>query len=529
MQHILKILVVYGAGVEDSVDVSVILEGREILPGCHNVAKACALLMGLIYALNLAYPKANFEIVSRTLPAKSKLMRQTSDWPLYDGFGKRLQKFRMELGKMNTTQLIKELMQFGIEITDEERKKFEDCTFHDLFYVIDNDVDGETVDIGLTESMVSFLFEGSFKKQAKFHRFVQQMKEMVTLTLEPVPAECLFQSSAGARLLSFNISPSAAYPALFEVPKFPFDVQAKLDQKQSKLAASDRIKIIRTLYESMAQYSMYPTNEEYVQVAKALILRYPFLKDKEGNGYHTWHMSLKRKFKFERTPLADVEEVKRLKQKFGHSKKVSGTDMDVAGEDATSIEGHVKVLQDQYRKTQPDARIVEERMRRTFAWRRKEIIGGMTVEDAVNKYPFIKKLKLEKNLVEDHNGIDFKAALLMLPVLFREKLEHFIVLGRVDPSSPYPTVQVQETTDWKTVLTRRVTAVIRVDGIEICRASGVDEGVLSAFCAYFVFNLTYPPHLKNTLVFLQRYVLKLTVDGDKPLLTPVTRVINLLQ
>ncbi|KAF7694781.1 hypothetical protein HF521_006504 [Silurus meridionalis] len=148
--------------------------------------------------------------------------------------------------------------------------------------------------------------------------------------------------------------------------------------------------------------SRYPTNEEYVQVAKALILRYPFLKDKEGNGYHTWHMSLKRKFKFERTPLADVEEVKKLKQKFGHSKKSQKpekstckqmkrpVDMDVAGEDATSIEGHVKVLQDQYRKTQPDARIVKERMRRTFAWRRKEIIGGMTVEDAVNKYPFLK-------------------------------------------------------------------------------------------------------------------------------------------
>ncbi len=58
-------------------------------------------------------------------------------------------------------------------------------------------MDGETVDIGLTESMISFLFEGSFKKQATFHRFVQQIKETVTLTLEPVPVEC--QSSAGAR------------------------------------------------------------------------------------------------------------------------------------------------------------------------------------------------------------------------------------------------------------------------------------------------------------------------------------------
>ncbi|XP_052398161.1 uncharacterized protein LOC127945976 [Carassius gibelio] len=214
-------------------------------------------------------------------------------------------------------------------------------------------------------------------------------------------------------------------------------------------------------------------------------------------------------------------------------------------------------------------------MRRTFAWRRQEITSGMTVEDVVNKYPFLKSpsglyqeigflykcvqlsrhfrehfghitssvLRLaqgksplaklhkearEESLCEDHLGIDFKAALLMLPALFREKLEHFIVLGESEPSSPYPTVQVQETTDWKTVFTRRVTAVIKVDGIEICQANGVDEGALAAFCAYFVFNLTYPSHLKYTLVFLQRYVLKLTVDGDKPLPTPVTRIINLL-
>ncbi|XDV26739.1 hypothetical protein PO909_030374, partial [Leuciscus waleckii] len=199
-----------------------------------------------------------------------------------------------------------------------------------------------------------------------------------------------------------NISPSASFPTLFEVPKFPSDVQAKLDQKQSKLSASERIKIIRTLYERMAQYSMYPTNEEYVQVAEALTLRYPFLKDKEGNGYHTWHMSLKRKLKFERTLLADVEEVKRLNRSLVIQKSLCNlkknnnlqtnynSEMDVVGEDAASIEGHVKVLQDQYRKTQPDTRIVEKRIRRTFAWRRKEITGGMTVEDAVNKYPFFK-------------------------------------------------------------------------------------------------------------------------------------------
>ncbi|KAL6483833.1 hypothetical protein MHYP_G00087050 [Metynnis hypsauchen] len=55
-EHILKILVIHGAHGEDPVDVSVLLDGAEILPGCCNTVKACALLLGLIYALNLASP-----------------------------------------------------------------------------------------------------------------------------------------------------------------------------------------------------------------------------------------------------------------------------------------------------------------------------------------------------------------------------------------------------------------------------------------------------------------------------------------
>ncbi|XP_046880477.1 sterile alpha motif domain-containing protein 3-like isoform X2 [Hypomesus transpacificus] len=67
-QHILKILVVHGADGEDPVDVSILLEGKEMLPGCGSSAKACALVMGLIYALNLAYPptlRYTFEVFQK--------------------------------------------------------------------------------------------------------------------------------------------------------------------------------------------------------------------------------------------------------------------------------------------------------------------------------------------------------------------------------------------------------------------------------------------------------------------------------
>nr|XP_029137678.1 uncharacterized protein LOC114921648 [Labrus bergylta] len=66
--HIVKILVVHGTDGEEPVDVSILLEGKEVLTGCSSTAKACTLLMGLIYALNLAYPSAlryTFEVFQK--------------------------------------------------------------------------------------------------------------------------------------------------------------------------------------------------------------------------------------------------------------------------------------------------------------------------------------------------------------------------------------------------------------------------------------------------------------------------------
>ncbi|RXN06670.1 sterile alpha motif domain-containing 3-like isoform X2 [Labeo rohita] len=99
-----------------------------------------------------------------------------------------------------------------------------------------------------------------------------------------------------------------------------------------------------------AKRMRYPTTSEYVQVVKMLIAKYPFLKDLEGNGYAP----------------------------------------SVLGEDPSSIEAHVNVLNSQYQKMQPDFRIVRDRMQQTFAWRQKEIADGMTVEDTVKKYPFLR-------------------------------------------------------------------------------------------------------------------------------------------
>ena len=57
-----------------------------------------------------------------------------------------------------------------------------------FLFFLDNDVDGVTLDCGLTEAMIAYLFDQSFKKQLKFRDFLCQNKE-VTLNLEEVTPE----------------------------------------------------------------------------------------------------------------------------------------------------------------------------------------------------------------------------------------------------------------------------------------------------------------------------------------------------
>ncbi|KAK0151061.1 hypothetical protein N1851_007807 [Merluccius polli] len=57
-EQIVKIYVKKGATDRDSPeDVGIIIEGVQVMTGLGNVARASSILLGLIYAPNLSYPK----------------------------------------------------------------------------------------------------------------------------------------------------------------------------------------------------------------------------------------------------------------------------------------------------------------------------------------------------------------------------------------------------------------------------------------------------------------------------------------
>ncbi|KAJ8007665.1 hypothetical protein DPEC_G00096520 [Dallia pectoralis] len=58
MDKTMKVLVIHNsAAEEDPAAVSIVIEGNQVLNTCGYPTKACVLLMGLIYAFNLEYPK----------------------------------------------------------------------------------------------------------------------------------------------------------------------------------------------------------------------------------------------------------------------------------------------------------------------------------------------------------------------------------------------------------------------------------------------------------------------------------------
>ncbi len=69
---IVYVIQIEGASAEDetAADVGVVLEGVEVLQSLKSVTSGCVMLFGLIYALNLSYPKdfkCTFEVFQKIL------------------------------------------------------------------------------------------------------------------------------------------------------------------------------------------------------------------------------------------------------------------------------------------------------------------------------------------------------------------------------------------------------------------------------------------------------------------------------
>ena len=192
-------------------------------------------------------------------------------------------------------------------------------------------------------------------------------------------------------------------PRPYNLPIFDLSTRLILEQKQQIYDESaamyipgknEKSKLLSALCEDIYRYKCYPNDEDCTIVARALVDKFPCLKEKGGPlGFEGWKNSLKykmgnlrnqlsragvtetaanggRKTKYQTTGTPPRKAIKKARR--SESNYLPNVP---AGETAITLEENVNILKNECSKTHKDLRLLSSIMSKTFAHRRKEIVG----------------------------------------------------------------------------------------------------------------------------------------------------------
>ncbi|XP_057214742.1 uncharacterized protein LOC130569246 [Triplophysa rosa] len=242
-------------------------------------------------------------------------------------------------------------------------------------------------------------------------------------------------------------------------------------------------------------------------------------------------------------------------------------DLEVIGEDETSFQEHINAVTLELRKSNPSYSEVKNRMKRTL-FQRVQIMERPAAE-VMEQFPFLgvpqlmlhemtmrfgtdlaknmetslnemapniirsakegSQRKLYVNLIgpaeETTEGLVRSAALILLPALFKENAS-FLYSVNSEPKGPTPTIVFNGSPD---PLKAESVSII-MDNVNIIREADIDmtQAVECLFAVYFLFNVQYPVAIKNTMTFIQKYLLKLKSRHDIRTPIPVLKMYNQL-
>ncbi|KAG5280725.1 hypothetical protein AALO_G00063300 [Alosa alosa] len=249
---------------------------------------------------------------------------------------------------------------------------------------IENEVDGLTL-TKMTERMSERMFP-KMKDQVQFMAALDKLKlgdshdaevraETPVMPVSPVSSDVILPPFLNSALSSQD-------------PQFK-------SQGKNKLKNA----LIQALFDHLSQKTMYPSHTQYVLTLRSTLIRFPFLREKYGSGYDALLESLRNKFKKERRPLVNLEEVFKMKEKY--SARHSGVETEEvclqkrsceqevsldSAEDLRSILQHIEVLQQEHHKARPSFDIILQRLDRTKTYR-QHYIQNHTTAEVLKEFP----------------------------------------------------------------------------------------------------------------------------------------------
>ncbi|XP_064482439.1 uncharacterized protein LOC135395129 [Ornithodoros turicata] len=175
------------------------------------------------------------------------------------------------------------------------------------------------------------------------------------------------------------------------------------------LKSSVHSKIIDIVYQSMVNYTIYPSKKFYFKVVNFLLLQYPSLADATGTGYDSWIVALRNKFKNERRKILSDRRVNEAREQFAQSRKRASNEKDTSveelqrktlkrtphtdacapsGEDEASITAHEQWLIREAKNPDPDETQIKERMDATYSLR-AATLAVCSIATVKEKYPYL--------------------------------------------------------------------------------------------------------------------------------------------
>ncbi len=205
------------------------------------------------------------------------------------------------------------------------------------------------------------------------------------------------------------------WPKEFEIPYFTVDVEYRLrqgnlaylkDSTYLKLTKELKHDILEKLAENMFSFKAYPTNDDYAQVAAALVNKHPCLLESGSSTGWGWKNSLKFKMGNFRSKMRNLgyPDVTINGGRRGtnnpegmpsrkHIKKPKKCEINFLpnfpeGHNDDSLESVRKEIQDEMKTRTPSSSLLAQQMDLTFALRRKEIVeSAPAISDMLERWP----------------------------------------------------------------------------------------------------------------------------------------------
>ncbi|XP_041959619.1 uncharacterized protein LOC121718612 isoform X2 [Alosa sapidissima] len=328
----------------------------------------------------------------------------------------------------------------------------------------ENEVDGLTL-TKMTERMSERMFP-KMKDQVQFMAALDKLKLGDSHDAE-----------VRAETPVMPVSPVS--PVSFDVILPPFLNSALSSQDpQFKSQGKNKLKnaLIQALFDHLSQKTMYPSHTQYVLTLRSTLIRFPFLREKYGSGYDALLESLRNKFKKERRPLVNLEEVFKMKEKYsallGEMKRIYQIDAD-------------KTILTKMGELAP--KLLEKAPKGTLKDTCLQTLQSCEDE-------------------QERKAQMVNAAIVLLPSFFKEN-PAFLFVNDQEPISPTPTIVMTGSNPLSST-----EVAVKMDGCNMILDDGsidVSLALAVSFSLFHVYQVHYPKPLRKTLAFLEAFVFQM--------------------